>query len=614
MEGGLINIISYGANELFLTESPEITFFKFIFRRHTNYVKESVEIGIKNVDFGDEIDIFVPKYADLIGQTYLMMEVPEIHLLKTDIATNLNDDEITFLTNPWNTPLTSDQLNIVNNYQTIIDFMTINTTGYRTAVNNKNIINQTTEEYVDAILASIVFSGTIQTDYWNALNDAKTYENSIGNIQYDIILNYHVSDISYMLNNKIVIPNDYSSYTVEQVYKMVNQAMKISVQVKNYFFIKNREKTELDIEYSSNYAKFAWVSRLGHSMIDSIEVLIGGESIVVHDDVFIDNYHYLTNNIAKDDLYDKMIGNIDIMKTFDRNEKPKYLIKLPLLLWFCKSSSSYFPISSLQYHDFIIRVKLKQIERCAYIETLPNKDNDDNPIEITQLTLSDIWDNMGYKIRLSLYVDYVFLDIDERKRFIKMGHEYIVDTVQKVTIENANDKNQIITLNFNGPSKQLIWFCQKTSYLNDDSFLNKLNFVYSINSDGTKNPIQNSKLTIQNYDRFNSSSDQSNYLDPYIYNTRTPQDGTNVYSFSLYPEERQPSSICNFTYISNQMLYLNLNDNVFKYYKSDIDPNIIYGSEQDEQLDTSVNITIYTIKYDVIRILGGMALKAFKYT
>ena len=46
MGGGLLQLISYGAQDIYLTGNPQITFFKIVYRRHTNFSMEPIEINI----------------------------------------------------------------------------------------------------------------------------------------------------------------------------------------------------------------------------------------------------------------------------------------------------------------------------------------------------------------------------------------------------------------------------------------------------------------------------------------------------------------------------------------------------------------------------------------
>jgi hypothetical protein len=43
MGGGLLQLVAYGAQDVYLTGNPQITFFKAVYRRHTNFAIESIE-------------------------------------------------------------------------------------------------------------------------------------------------------------------------------------------------------------------------------------------------------------------------------------------------------------------------------------------------------------------------------------------------------------------------------------------------------------------------------------------------------------------------------------------------------------------------------------------
>ena len=44
MGGGLMQLVAYGAQDIYLTGNPQITFFKVVYRRHTNFAMELKEI------------------------------------------------------------------------------------------------------------------------------------------------------------------------------------------------------------------------------------------------------------------------------------------------------------------------------------------------------------------------------------------------------------------------------------------------------------------------------------------------------------------------------------------------------------------------------------------
>ena len=79
MGGGLLQIVAYGSQDIYLTGNPQITFFKAVYRRHTNFSMESIkQIFNGTADFGQEVSVTLQRNADLIYKTYLQVKLPNI--------------------------------------------------------------------------------------------------------------------------------------------------------------------------------------------------------------------------------------------------------------------------------------------------------------------------------------------------------------------------------------------------------------------------------------------------------------------------------------------------------------------------------------------------------
>lgn len=636
MVGGLINIVSYGFNDLYLTGSPQMTFFKVVYRRHTNFSKESIEVPIGQMDFGEETSVNIPKVADLFTNTYLQLEIPEIWLKKYETADGLTSDELRFLTSPLQIPMSQNEIDIVNSYNVILNFITINSAGYRTAIASQNVRNQSPIDYINSIIASMNYSGQEDDNYKNALDHAKSFEQQNG-MKDLYIFDNTASDINYMLRKlKEKLLDDISNniqndYTIAKILNDVKYAIDVTAKVKKYFFEKVQKKYKLDKDAQSSYAKFAWVEKLGHAIIDRVDINIGGERIDRHYGDWMNVWWELTSNIQQDEMYNKMIGNVKILTTFDRNAKPKYTLTIPLNFWFSRKAGLAFPLIALQYSPVSVTVKLKPINECAYLEELPTVDDYGYDLNLTSFTLADIWDNMGLKINASLLIEYVYLDNLERKRFAQSAHEYLIETVERTLLENVSDEEQTVNLEFFGPSKELIWHVKKNAYMSQESTNIKYPFSYSMDiktsSQNTQNnnflsrkkinPFTGVSLLLNGRERFFNSNfyDKAYYsiIQPMDHHKRIPSEGINMYSFSLHPEEHQPSSACNFTLISNSTMSFGIEPDMFKYMLSDIKPNISFGSDDDRELKTKLTLTIYSVRYNVIRFIGGMGAFAYSY-
>ena len=71
MAGGLLQLVAYGAQDVYLTGNPQITFFKVVYRRHTNFAIESIEQtfnGTSNI--GSRVSVLITRNGDLINRIY----------------------------------------------------------------------------------------------------------------------------------------------------------------------------------------------------------------------------------------------------------------------------------------------------------------------------------------------------------------------------------------------------------------------------------------------------------------------------------------------------------------------------------------------------------------
>ena len=74
MTGGLMQLVAYGAQDVYLTGNPQITFFKVVYRRHTNFSMEAIEQTFNGTaDFGKKVTCTVSRNGDLIHRIYLQV-------------------------------------------------------------------------------------------------------------------------------------------------------------------------------------------------------------------------------------------------------------------------------------------------------------------------------------------------------------------------------------------------------------------------------------------------------------------------------------------------------------------------------------------------------------
>jgi len=128
---------------------------------------------------------------------------------------------------------------------------------------------------------------------------------------------------------------------------------------------------------------------------------------------------------------------------------------------------------------------------------------------------------------------------------------------------------------------------------------------YALHLNYENNPTSTGILYLNGHDRFEIREGKYfNYVQPYQHFSNTPKAGVNVYSFALHPEDHQPSGTCNMSRIDNATLQL------------------AYGIPAGEVTDDSwsfrsnyvsndTKTSIYTINYNVLRIMSGMGGMAY---
>lgn len=130
-------------------------------------------------------------------------------------------------------------------------------------------------------------------------------------------------------------------------------------------------------------------------------------------------------------------------------------------------------------------------------------------------------------------------------------------------------------------------------------------FNYGNNLDRTDNPVVAAKLQLNGSDRFQERDGHYfNYVQPWQHFSNTPADGINVYSFALKPQDHQPSGSCNFSRIDNATLNLRLG-------AKNRDGNSQYLTETVGGSNSNSLLNIYTVNYNVLRVMSGMAGAAY---
>ena len=191
---------------------------------------------------------------------------------------------------------------------------------------------------------------------------------------------------------------------------------------------------------------WGYVHRLGHALIENVKIEIGGSKIDEQYGDWLNVWHELTHPTGQKRGYAKMIGDDSALTTVTTAAKNGYQMYVPLQFWFNRNNGLALPLIALQYHDVRITLKFRDQDKCInYLATKPTLTN----------LMADSY----------LLIDYVYLDSEERKRFAQASHEYLIEQLQFTGSETLNAASNKYRLNFNHPSKYLIWVSRLSRYV-----------------------------------------------------------------------------------------------------------------------------------------------------
>jgi hypothetical protein len=217
-----------------------------------------------------------------------------------------------------------------------------------------------------------------------------------------------------------------------------------------------------------------WLDYIGEQIIGQVEVEIGGQRIDRQYGDWMHIWNQVTLPTEHQRGYFKMIGNTTQLTYITdpqfaeisgpcssaggasqvcspRNALPETTLYVPLLFWFSKNPGLSLPLIALQYHEVKINLDLRPLGECLWAVSSLSATSGIQSVPVAyQQSL----------VAASLYVDYIFLDTDERRKVAQNPHEYLIEQIQFTGDESVGSSSNKIKLNFNHPCKEIIWVVQ----------------------------------------------------------------------------------------------------------------------------------------------------------
>ena len=307
-------------------------------------------------------------------------------------------------------------------------------------------------------------------------------------------------------------------------------------------------------------------SNIGNTLLKEIELEIGGQRVDRHFGHWLTVWTQLTEvnpTGAKADVIANGAepasgATLAQLNSYNHNgvdddvTAAPLMAHVPLQFWFCRNPGLALPLIALQYHEVKVNLTF-----CARADVATGG----------TLGLSSV----------QLWVDYIYLDTDERRRFAQQSHEYLIEQLQFQQTSGARAE-----LNFNHPVKELVWTGRPAAATTDSTGAGT---PVALTGDAADTFL----LKLNGHERF-TARHRNYFTRTQVYQHHsgfggvTIRDSIGVYSFALKPEEHQPSGTCNFSRIDNAVL---------------------------EQAGTADDLNVYAVNYNVLRIMSGMGGLAY---
>ena len=152
--------------------------------------------------------------------------------------------------------------------------------------------------------------------------------------------------------------------------------------------------------------------------------------------------------------------------TFDNSEKDSIFIYIPLKFFFNRHIGLSLPLISIRNQEISFKLKLENLSNLIYTDY-----SGDDINELIKLN------------NITMLVNYIYLDQDERTKFAQASHEYLIEQVNKSTFNKLKANNLNVDLNLNHPTKYYILDSSKKSDVDNYKFFNEYsgNLTYTIN-------------------------------------------------------------------------------------------------------------------------------------
>jgi len=353
----------------------------------------------------------------------------------------------------------------------------------------------------------------------------------------------------------------------------------------------------------------SYTNSIGHALIQEITFEVGEQEIDRQTGEWMEIWTQLTTPHGQRMTLNEMLGRVEPYNLIDIQPSAQsdgLHLLIPLQFYFCQNPGMYLPLLALQYSPIRINITLRPLQQLFWVPPPipPTTQEGWMPACSVQVSCTTPITSMV------LWGDFVYLDVEERRRFVSETHEYIIEQVQYTPpyAITANQTTATVPIEFNHPIKEFLFVVQRDSMENRNEWFNYSNLAIGeytpqailpyVNSNAPAarlDLIATAKLQLDGYDRFMERTPQYFRLQqPYEHHTTTPVNSFIYnYSFALRPEDAQPTGTMNASRIDSMVWQIQMNTILSN-------PTLPAWQQRG-----NCHVVVYARNYNVFRVING---------
>ena len=561
MTGALLQLVAIGNQDIFITGNPQISFFKCVYKRYSNFAMQSKSLNFDSTQYLNyenptKLNINVPIYGELLSKMNFEFMLPEIY---SDIK---------------------------------YEFKWIHSIGSAIITYAKLFINDVMVEHIEGDYINVYYNSTLTDE------QLKVYNDMIGNIPelYDAYRNientYNIgargSSLPSISGRKITVPLPFwfskSDGQEIPIVALSNSKIRVEIELKSI-----KSLYTLIDSYSGIRGKQI---ALNDSYQDSTTSLNTGNTVSHARRKRPENPNEEIRNFMESTIENRweLKPRLDVEYIYLDAAEQKLM----------KNMDHRYLIERVQNNEFIGLIGKKVIELKVFNPTkelyiVPTRDDISERNQFTNYTNLDY---IGQEQNIYDYQNYLYglcrakYSFDNTNPISVLGM-FRTDSgmtedvyIREGDIDNVLDKDYYLNKSEAFTNEDIQKFIDNWNYRREEDipYINKDNYRYY------KSDIINSLEIKFNGDirLAERTNDYFSKIMPYIHHTNKQPNGAYIYSFSINPEKYQPSGACNFSNIKDVMLEINFKEP--ENYEVSKMKNIKY------------NLRIYTTSYNLLKI------------